>query len=188
MNNVYIGNLDSTATEDQVRALLTPHGGVASITVIRNRATRQCVGVALVEMSTDNAAQSARDALDGTLLGERRLEVSRADLTLDIKSPNCEQYPTQLRMQKVGRVQIRVNQRCTVVYERTRSGWTSYSPEMPGCVAAAKTLTLCKARMSAVLKLYVVTGRAIRKVKLIRVRRHLTPSANCKKQALERSL
>jgi len=38
MNNVYIGNLDLSATEDQARALLEPHGSIATVLVpLRSR-------------------------------------------------------------------------------------------------------------------------------------------------------
>ncbi len=177
MNNVYIGNLDLSATEDQVRALLEPHGSVATITVIRDRSSGQSLGVAFVEMGTEGEAQSARDALNGTILGERQLEISRIEPPAATTPPNPQNRPTRLLVQKVGRVQIRCNQRCTVVYERTPTEWRAYSPEVPGCVAAARSLTLCRVRMAAKLKLQVIKGQRIRKIKLIRICRHLIPSA-----------
>ncbi len=176
MNNVYIGNLDLSATEDQVRALLEPHGSIATVTVIRDRHSGQSLGVAFVEMGAESQAQSARNALNGTILGERRLEITRTEPPIAPIPPSRQNRPTRLLVQKVGRVQIRCNQRCTVVYERTRTGWRSYSPEVPGCVAAAAGLITCKVRMATKLKLQVTNGQRIRKVNLIRTCQHLIPS------------
>jgi RNA recognition motif-containing protein len=35
MNNIYVGNLEFTATADQVRGVFQPHGTVETVTLVR---------------------------------------------------------------------------------------------------------------------------------------------------------
>jgi len=39
MKNIYIGNLDFSATEDQLRVLFAAHGAVETVTIVRDRDT-----------------------------------------------------------------------------------------------------------------------------------------------------
>jgi RNA recognition motif-containing protein len=83
MKNIYVGNLDSDVTEDQVRALFEPHGAVETVTIVRDRDTGRSRGFAFVEMTSDSEADTAITALNGTLLGERQLSVNEARPKVD---------------------------------------------------------------------------------------------------------
>jgi cold-inducible RNA-binding protein len=63
--NVYVGNLSCDTSREQLLALFAPHGQVASVNVITDRATGRPRGFAFVEMTTEAAASAAIDALNG---------------------------------------------------------------------------------------------------------------------------
>ena len=78
MTNVFIGNLDITVTEQQLRELFAPHGTVETITIVKDRDTGEPRGIAFVEMTQATEAQSAISALDGTMLNGRPMTVNEA--------------------------------------------------------------------------------------------------------------
>jgi len=78
MKNIYIGNLDYSTTEDQLRTLFLAHGTVETATVVRDRDTAQPRGFAFLEMTNDEEADRAIHALDGTVVGGRTLTVNEA--------------------------------------------------------------------------------------------------------------
>jgi RNA recognition motif-containing protein len=78
MKNIYIGNLDYSTTEDQLRTLFLAHGAVETATVVRDRDTGQPRGFAFLEMTNDEEADKAIRALNGTVLGDRTLTVNEA--------------------------------------------------------------------------------------------------------------
>jgi cold-inducible RNA-binding protein len=77
MAKIYVGNLPFTATEDQVRALFTPHGTVESISLPMDRETNRPRGFGFVEMSQADAAKAIQ-AVNGQDLGGRSLRVNEA--------------------------------------------------------------------------------------------------------------
>jgi len=78
MKNIYIGNLDYTTTEEQLRTLFLAHGTVETVTVVRDRDTGQPRGFAFLEMTNDQEADKAIHALNGVVLGDRTLTVNEA--------------------------------------------------------------------------------------------------------------
>ena len=78
MTNIFVGNLDITATEQQLRKLFAPHGNVESITIVKDRDTGEPRGMAFVEMTQATEAQAAISALDGTVLNGRPMNVNEA--------------------------------------------------------------------------------------------------------------
>ena len=78
MKNIYVGNLKFDATEDQVRALFEPYGQVDRVSIVTDRDTGQPRGFAFVEMTDDEAAAKAMEALNGMSLGGRNLTVNEA--------------------------------------------------------------------------------------------------------------
>ena len=75
MKSIYIGNLDSSATEDQLRTLFLAHGAVEKVKIVRDRDTGQPCGYAFLDMTNDGEADRAVQGLDGTVLGGRTLIV-----------------------------------------------------------------------------------------------------------------
>jgi len=78
MKNIYIGNLDSAVTENEVRDLFQEHGKVETVTLVKDRDSGHPRGFAFVEMANDGEAEAAIVALNGTVLRERPLSVNEA--------------------------------------------------------------------------------------------------------------
>ena len=75
---LYVGNIPFTTTEDELTQLFERHGTVQSVNVITDRETGRPRGFAFVEMESEQAAQAAQRALDGSQLGGRSLRVNEA--------------------------------------------------------------------------------------------------------------
>ena len=78
MKNIYVGNLSFDASEDQVRSLFAAYGAVDKVNIVTDRDTGQPRGFAFVEMMDDDAANKAIEALNGTNLGGRNLNINEA--------------------------------------------------------------------------------------------------------------
>jgi len=78
MKNIYVGNLSFDTTEDQIRSLFETYGAVDRVSIITDRDTGQPRGFAFVEMTDDEAASKAVEALNGTKLGGRNLNINEA--------------------------------------------------------------------------------------------------------------
>jgi cold-inducible RNA-binding protein len=75
---LYVGNLPYQTTEADLQALFEASGQVASINVVRDRATGQARGFAFVEMSDSEGAQKAIRELNRHEYGGRALTVNEA--------------------------------------------------------------------------------------------------------------
>lgn len=77
MKTIYLGNLPTSASEEDVRNLFGQHGDVAKVSLITDRETGQPRGFGFVEMESEAAAK-AIEALDGCEFGGRTLRVNEA--------------------------------------------------------------------------------------------------------------
>src|SRR5215471_12168091 len=75
---LYVGNLPYETGETELQELFARAGSVESVSVMRDQATGRARGFAFVEMSTDEEAQNAITALNGTQVGGRNLTVNEA--------------------------------------------------------------------------------------------------------------
>ena len=75
---LYVGNLDYSATEDDLRSLFTQAGEVQSVSVIKDRDTGRSKGFAFVEMSTQAEAEKGISLLNGFSFHNRPLTVNLA--------------------------------------------------------------------------------------------------------------
>jgi cold-inducible RNA-binding protein len=78
MKKLYVGNLPYEVGEAELQELFGQSGSVESVHVMRDQATGRARGFAFVEMSTDEEAQQAITALNGTQVGGRNLTVNEA--------------------------------------------------------------------------------------------------------------
>jgi RNA recognition motif-containing protein len=78
MKNIYVGNLDYQATEEELRKLFEPFGIVERVSIPRDTATRRARGFAFVDMEDENAAKAAIRELNGSKLGDRTLVVNKS--------------------------------------------------------------------------------------------------------------
>jgi RNA recognition motif-containing protein len=77
-SKLYVGNLAFSTTSDELERAFAAVGPVADVAVIMDRETGRSKGFAFVEMASDEAAQAAIQALDGTEFGGRTLRVAAA--------------------------------------------------------------------------------------------------------------
>jgi len=78
LKKIYVGNLSYDWSDDDLKALFTPHGEVNSATVIMDRETGRSRGFGFVEMEDDDQAVAAIEALNGQEAGGRALNVNEA--------------------------------------------------------------------------------------------------------------
>ena len=75
---LYVGNLPYETSESDLQTLFETSGQVASVNIVRDRATGQARGFAFVEMSDDESARRAISELDKHQYGGRSLTVNEA--------------------------------------------------------------------------------------------------------------
>jgi len=75
---LYVGGLPYQTTEHDLIDLFEQVGQVGEVSVITDRETGRSKGFAFVEMSDEQAARTAIERLNGTLLGNRNITVNEA--------------------------------------------------------------------------------------------------------------
>ena len=75
---LYVGGLPYHTTEHDLIDLFEQVGQVTEVSVITDRDTGRSKGFGFVEMSDQQAARTAIERLNGTLLGNRTITVSEA--------------------------------------------------------------------------------------------------------------
>jgi len=75
---LYVGNLGYDVSSSELEQLFAAHGTVQSAEVISDRMTSRSKGFGFVEMSSDQEAQAAIAALNGTDHNGRALTVNEA--------------------------------------------------------------------------------------------------------------
>ena len=75
---LYVGNLAYGVTDQDLEQLFAAHGEVQSAQVIMDRDTGRSKGFGFVEMRSDDGAQAAISALNGTEQQGRSLTVNEA--------------------------------------------------------------------------------------------------------------
>jgi cold-inducible RNA-binding protein len=78
MKNIFVGNLDFASTESSIRSLFEPYGNVERVNVVTDRDTGRSRGFAFVEMSDAGEADRAINALNGSQLDGRSLNINEA--------------------------------------------------------------------------------------------------------------
>ncbi|HEY7388384.1 MAG TPA: RNA-binding protein [Bryobacteraceae bacterium] len=78
MKNIFVGNLNFSATESSVRSLFEPYGNVERVNLVTDRDTGRSRGFAFVEMTDAAEADRAIAGLNGTDLDGRTLNINEA--------------------------------------------------------------------------------------------------------------
>ena len=78
MMKLFVGNLSFQTTQQDLLNAFAPYGSVESVNVLTDRVTGQSRGFGFVEMSDRNEAQNAINALNGTELNGRAINVNEA--------------------------------------------------------------------------------------------------------------
>ena len=75
---LFAGGLPFETTEDELHAMFTPFGQVASAKLITDKYTGRSKGFGFVEMGSEAEAQEAIKKLNGTTVGTRQITVNEA--------------------------------------------------------------------------------------------------------------
>ena len=75
---LYVGNLSYNVTEEDLRLAFEEFGQVESVTIIKDKDSRQSKGFGFVEMASKSEGQSAIDGLNGKEFKGRALNVNEA--------------------------------------------------------------------------------------------------------------
>ncbi len=75
---IYVGNLNYSTTEDNLREQFAAYGEVVSVNIITDRDSGRSKGFGFVEMETDESAEAAIAELNGADIDGRQLKVNEA--------------------------------------------------------------------------------------------------------------
>jgi len=96
-NKIFVGSLPFEFTDEQLRALFTAIGPVASAKMVDDKKNGRTRGFGFVAMSHDSDIQSAIEKLNGTAVGEKKIWVTEArpkvSQTLNALRVNPEDRP-----------------------------------------------------------------------------------------------
>jgi RNA recognition motif-containing protein len=76
--NIYVGNVATNVTEEQLKSLFEQYGEVIAVKMIKDRFTGEARGFAFVEMASSEEGQQAIEKLNGAEVGGRRLRINEA--------------------------------------------------------------------------------------------------------------
>jgi len=76
--NLYIGNLDYSVKEEQLEEMFSEFGEVTLVKIVTDKFTGRSKGFGFVEMSNDEEANNAIEALNGKTINNRELKVNKA--------------------------------------------------------------------------------------------------------------
>jgi RNA recognition motif-containing protein len=77
-NKIYVGNLNFTATENELADVFAEFGNVNDATIIFDKFTNRSKGFGFVEMETAEDAAAAIEALNGKEFKGREMRVNEA--------------------------------------------------------------------------------------------------------------
>jgi len=76
--NIFVGSLPFSTREESLRDAFSQHGEVTSARIITDRETGRSRGFGFVEMPNENEARAAIDALNGSSMEGRTINVNEA--------------------------------------------------------------------------------------------------------------
>jgi RNA recognition motif-containing protein len=76
--NIYVSNLNSSISSEDLKQLFTPFGEVASAEVVNDVFTGESRGFGYVEMNDATAAEKAISSLHNTVVSELNIAVTEA--------------------------------------------------------------------------------------------------------------
>ena len=78
MKNIFVGNLNYAASDDELRQMFEQFGTVDRVSLISDRDTGRPRGFGFVEMPNDEEGDRAIEELNGVELGGRALNINEA--------------------------------------------------------------------------------------------------------------
>ena len=77
-NKLFVGNLSYNMTDDQLNAVFAPYGKIVSANIVFDKFSHRSKGFGFVEFETEEQAQAAIQALDGSEQDGRNIAVKEA--------------------------------------------------------------------------------------------------------------
>ena len=90
--NIFVGSLPFTSREETLREVFSAHGEVTSARIITDRETGRSRGFGFVEMPNDEEANNAIQALNGSELDGRTINVNEARPREDRPKPRRDRW------------------------------------------------------------------------------------------------
>jgi RNA recognition motif-containing protein len=81
MVKIFVGGFPLDMDEMGLAHLVSPHGEISVMKIVRDKQTRRCKGYAFLEMKDEDAAVAVMAALDGQPMGDRVLSIKLAAIT-----------------------------------------------------------------------------------------------------------
>ncbi len=78
---IYVGNINYSIGEDELRKIFEVMGKVETVKIIRDKRTGKSKGFGFIEMPDKKEAMEAVNTLDGKTVGNRNLRVLQAHST-----------------------------------------------------------------------------------------------------------
>jgi cold-inducible RNA-binding protein len=78
VKNIFVGNLNFSTSEDDLRQIFEPFGAVDRVSIMTDRDTGRSRGFGFVEMTNNDDGEKAITALNGSQIGGRTLNVNEA--------------------------------------------------------------------------------------------------------------
>jgi RNA recognition motif-containing protein len=103
VKNLFVGNLGSEVTHEEIRRLFEAYGQVAQVHIIVDRDTGLPRGFAFVEMTNDTEAEKAIRALNGSIFRDRTLDVNYARPRPERQQLKCAQTATPRTWDRAGK-------------------------------------------------------------------------------------
>jgi RNA recognition motif-containing protein len=88
MVKLFVSGFPLDINEIELAKLIAPYGDIATMKIVRDKKTRICKGYAFIEMETEEGAEQAIEALNGTYMKERELTVKISE-----EAPAAPQKP-----------------------------------------------------------------------------------------------
>lgn len=76
--NIYVSNINFRTSSESLQSLFEQYGEVSSARIINDRETGRSRGFGFVEMTNDNEAEAAIEALNGSEFEEKTISVAVA--------------------------------------------------------------------------------------------------------------
>ncbi|MFC1794185.1 RNA recognition motif domain-containing protein [Planctomycetota bacterium] len=89
--NIYVGNLSTETTEDDLRQTFEAFGQVISVKILRNRATGESNGIGFVGMPDSDEGQTAISELNGKNLKGNTIKVEEGKRKISHSSDQGKQ-------------------------------------------------------------------------------------------------
>jgi RNA recognition motif-containing protein len=90
--NIYIGNLNWSASSEDLKNLFSAYGEVSSVNIVNDKFTGRSKGFGFVEMPDSASAQRAIDSLNGQSFMQRNITVNEARPREDKPQRERRQY------------------------------------------------------------------------------------------------